>query len=362
MLEATWADNLTLPTTLTVQALHEQAVRPFVDRARSDRPSGPECFSLLEHGSWHGLHSLALSSAFPRSTLVALEPDEAAWRRHAKLARSLRRRNVFVAHNPLSDEMAEALARSNEFFDGQLLLSLHTCKSFDHGFEVRPSLVDRLDKFVGRMLSLARRSLVLLPSDPSPQCADNRLANWVRAPARGAAGSAAAGGTDETVAARLAVAGESVGLKLRTSRVLSGRATDGCEYGVWEVRLQRMSRTNQHHFCLGGCKTHTRRTYQMVYTASATSSLMNMTNTQTSRRIPFETGSINLHSLLSLHRLGRAPDGAATLVPPAADAERQLLMVMYLALPVFQDPAPWNIVWRAGELLPTQRDRERNAA
>ena len=25
---------------------------------------------------------------------------------------------------------------------------------------------------------------------------------------------------------------------------------------------------------------------------------------------------------------------------------------MFLSLPVFQDPAPWNVVWRAGELFP----------
>ena len=25
---------------------------------------------------------------------------------------------------------------------------------------------------------------------------------------------------------------------------------------------------------------------------------------------------------------------------------------MFLSLPVFQDPAPWNVVWRGGELFP----------
>ena len=114
---------------------------------------------------------------------------------------------------------------------------------------------------------------------------------------------------------------------------------------MWEVVLLRMTRLNRHHFCLGGCKTHTRRTYQMVYTASAHGdySVMNMTNTQTSRHIPFETGSLNMHSLLSLH--AQADDK----LPPAADIDRQMLLLMFLALPVFQDPAPWNIVWRAGE-------------
>ena len=80
-----------------------------------------------------------------------------------------------------------------------------------------------------------------------------------------------------------------------------------------------------------------------------------------------------MHSLLSLH----APARAAT-----TDPLREVLMLQFLSLPVFQvrsrgrgrvgdpntnpnpnpdpdpssnanqDPAPWNVVWRAGELFP----------
>ena len=55
---------------------------------------------------------------------------------------------------------------------------------------------------------------------------------------------------------------------------------------------------------------------------------------------------MNMHSLLSLQT------ELPSLVPPAANIERQVLMLMYLSLPVFQDPAPWNVVWRGGELFP----------
>ena len=37
---------------------------------------------------------------------------------------------------------------------------------------------------------------------------------------------------------------------------------------------------------------------------------------------------------------------------PEADLPRQALIIMFLSLPVYQDPAPWNVVWRAGELFP----------
>ena len=224
--------------TLTPQVLYELAVLPFVERARAMRVGGPDGFSLLEHGSWHGLYALELSAAFPRSSLIALEPDREAWARHSKLARAMRRRNVFVAHNALSDEVAEALAHSNEFVDAQLLLSLQSARSFDHGSEVRPSLLERLDGFIAHLLSLSRRTLLLLPAAPTPLCADNRLANWAHAAAGSGAGTGSgadtgsSAGAGEAIATRLTRAGAAIGLKLHSSRVLAGRALDGCDYEV----------------------------------------------------------------------------------------------------------------------------------
>ena len=77
-----------------------------------------------------------------------------------------------------------------------------------------------------------------------------------------------------------------------------------------------------------------------------------MSNTQTGRRIPFETGSINLHSVLALHRQHPLP---------TLDGTRQMLMLMFLSLPVFQDPAPWNVVWRARRALPDRCRRRPHA-
>ena len=54
-----------------------------------------------------------------------------------------------------------------------------------------------------------------------------------------------------------------------------------------------------------------------------------------------------MHSLLSLQS---AEEAGASVT--AATATRQALILMFLSLPVFQDPAPWNVVWRAGELFP----------
>ena len=36
---------------------------------------------------------------------------------------------------------------------------------------------------------------------------------------------------------------------------------------VWELGLAHMDRVNRHHFCVGGCKTHTRRSYRLVYSS-----------------------------------------------------------------------------------------------
>ena len=134
---------------------------------------------------------------------------------------------------------------------------------------------------------------------------------------------------------------------MSVEQLLRGAALDGCEYELWSARLLHMDRQNRHHYCEGGCKTHTRRKYRLLYTEAAGGAgareWINMSNTQTGRRIPFETGSINLHSVLALHRQHPLP---------TLDGTRQMLMLMFLSLPVFQDPAPWNVVWRGGELFP----------
>ena len=367
------------PELLLPSVLFERAVLPFVQKVHLGRGGDGDrfpSFSLLEVGSWSGLYSLELAKHFPRATLVAVEPDRVLWRQHVALARSQRRSNLVFAQNEVGEDVAEALAHSNEFLDGQLLLSLHTVKPFDHGVYVTSDKLERLDKFIGHLLSLARRSLLLLPSAPTrPECRDNRLVHWAHNSAvldkgeqqrpksggGGGGGSSGGGGGEDGIAKRLQRAGRALGLRIHAERTLAPQLmSDGCEYELWEVELLHMDRVNRHHFCLGGCKTHTRRTYRMVYTgadpgaadysrqlAAYGDGFMNMTNEQTGRHIPFETGSMNMHSLLSLQ--GNEDQGAAA---PAAAAMRQALIIMFLSLPIYQDPAPWNVVWRAGELFP----------
>ena len=55
--------------------------------------------------------------------------------------------------------------------------------------------------------------------------------------------------------------------------------------------------------------------------------VINMSNQQTGRRIPFETGSVNMHTLLALQ---------TNPLPAASDVLRQGFMLMFLSLPVFQ--------------------------
>ena len=350
------------PPLLLPEYVFTHGVLPFVER------SGRENFSLMEVGSWNGLYGLELAARFPRSTLLALEPNRSVWERHTSLAARLRRSHLACLNNGVTEEVAEALAHSNEFLDLQLLIGLPSTKPFDHGVTVNTAKREALDRFVAHLLSMARRSLLLLPgATDQPECRDNRLANWIHGqgghtdttPAEHAP-------ADGTVGARLHEAAKTLKLKLRTERLLSGVAADGCPYELWEAGLAYMDRLNRHHFCLGGCKTHTRRSYRLLFaesgsvaaTAAATAGwvgrrsdafgggvdFLNMSNTQTGRRIPFETGAFNMHSLLSLH----APPPR----PTAPDPLREALVLMFLSLPVYQDPAPWNVVWRAGELFP----------
>ena len=290
-----------------------------------------------------GLYGLELASRFPRSTIVNLEPNRTLWMQHVKLARAARRPNLACLHNPLTEEVAEALAHSNEFLDAQLVLSLHTARSFDHGVSVKDKMVrrlqhqpcrprtlppahtppaachafyligaqDRLDKFVGYILSLAKRTLLLLPAAPTGQCNDNRLASWTHAEP-----------SDSSVEDRLQKAAKTYGARVDAELLRRGQTLDGCMHELWEVTLLSMTRLNRHHFCLGGCKTHTRRSYQMAYSVSSSGrGVMNMTNVQTSRHIPFETVTPAIFS----HR--------ATPCPPASAARASLACACRVCVP-----------------------------
>ena len=296
------------------------------------------------------MYALELAARYARSTLLVLEPNRSVWEQHTALAAQLRLAHLACLNTAVNDGVAEALAHSNEFLDMQLLIGLQSTKPFDHGVWVSATKREALDRFVAHLLSMARRTLVMLPvaTATREECRDNRLANWV----------------DGAPAARLEAAAATLKLRLHAQRVLHGVAADGCPYELWELGLAHMDRVNRHHFCVGGCKTHTRRSYRLIYSSTDLSSrevegiggspqggrlvsvsrdFLNMSNTQTGRRIPFETGSFNMHSLLSLH----APARAAT-----SDPLREALVLQFLSLPVYQDPAPWNVVWRAGELFP----------
>ena len=316
--------------------------------------SRTQSFSLLEVGASHGLYALELAARFPKGSFVHLEPNGTAWEAHTALGVSRRLPHALFLRNTIAHEVAEALAHSNEFFDAQLLLSLQTTEVFAGTKEVGQEVAANMDLYVAHLLSLARRTLLLLPA-PSvgDGCRKNRLATWLYgAGGRGGDDLAPPRGTLE----RLQAVAATRGLDFDFTRVLRGAAPDGCAYELWSARLLRMDRTNRHHYCEGECKIH--GWIRLQYTASphcgstGCHERIDMTRVRQNgssifkhggtSQIPFETGSINLHSVLSLHR--EHP-------PPALDGTRQMLLLMYLSLPVFDDPAPWNVVWRGGELF-----------
>ena len=196
----------------------ERAVLPFVERVRRDRST----FSLLEVGS---RTAVQLSAVYNRSTLVALEPSWSDWTRSQLEARS----NVAVVRNELHEVTVDALAHSNEFFDAQLLFSLAETAPFRRNFTGNRA-IQLLDRYVGQLLSLARRTLLLLPGQHQQQRCQSSLGSWVHhslhceqvgGAASTSAGVARSGGG---VAARLACSGKASGhhLDLHVDRVLAG--------------------------------------------------------------------------------------------------------------------------------------------
>ena len=347
---APMATNATSP--LAPDRILHAAILPWLLGTNDNAPflaSRTQSFSLLEVGASHGLYALELAARFPNGSFVHLEPNGTAWEAHTALGVSRRLPHALFLRNTITHEVAETLAHSNEFFDAQLLLSLQTTEVFAGRNEVGQEGNANRDGYVAQLLSLARRTLLLLPAPSDGYgCRNGRLATWLHGGASWPAHSS--GGTLE----RLQAAARTRGLDFHFKPVLRGDARDGCVYEVWSARLLSMDRQNRHHYCEGGC--HHPAHYRLQYIASphcgtGCHERMNMTRVHNDgsswlkhggSHIPFETGSINLHSVLSLHR--EHP-------PPALDGTRQVLLLMYLSLPVFDDPAPWNVVWRGGELF-----------
>ena len=348
---APMATNATSP--LAPDRILHAAILPWLlgtnDNARF-LASRAQSFSLLEVGSSHGLYALELAARFPNGSFVHLEPNGTAWEAHTALGISRRLPHALFLRNTITHEVAETLAHSNEFFDAQLLLSLQTTEVFNGRQEVGQEGNVNRDGYVAQLLSLARRTLLLLPAPSDGYgCRNGRLATWLHGGASWPPHSS--GGTLE----RLQAAARTRSLDFHFKRVLRGDARDGCVYEVWSARLLSMDRQNRHHYCEGTCRHPAH--YRLQYLASphcgstGCHERMNMTRVHNDgsswlkhggSHIPYETGSINLHSVLSLHR--EHP-------PPALDGTRQMLLLMFLSLPVFDDPAPWNYVWRGGELF-----------
>ena len=127
------------------------------------------------------MYALELAARYARSTLLVLEPNRSVWEQHTALATRSRRAHLAVLNTAVNEEVAEALAHSNEFLDMQLLIGLQSSRPFDHGVSVSVSKREALDRFVAHLLSMARRTLVMLPVATArrDECRDNRLANWV---------------------------------------------------------------------------------------------------------------------------------------------------------------------------------------
>ena len=106
------------PQQLLPQRVFTEAVLPFVERA------GKQNFSLIEVGSWNGVHSLELAARYARSTLLVLEPNRSVWEQHTALAIQKQRRPT-VVHNsehtalqgvflgPFRSEPCEPLCEAN---------------------------------------------------------------------------------------------------------------------------------------------------------------------------------------------------------------------------------------------------------
>lgn len=333
-------------------------------------------FSLALYGVARGSSATAavdLASVETQATVVMLEPSSQACREVYADALLRGVHNLAIAHNDLEADVFEAMAHSNEFFDHQAAM-LERFGALGSSI----ATVELVDAVIGQLLSLGRSTCLVLPDVPlegdgtcEPHSRGARLVQqWVRRAsgvAEAVRGSAARAGIDVRVERLARPDSTAAQLHLGADRP---HACAG-SHSLWVVETLALQRTNRHHFCYGRCKTHNSRSYMLRYVAHSASADVDelvrhnwseanvsaplvrgapqLVNSRSGRVLPYETGSINLHTLVMLQR-------SAYLSSAELDLPRQHLVMMFLSLPVHQDPAPWNIVLRGGELFPIDVD------
>eukprot|EP00802_Teleaulax_amphioxeia_P005385 Tamp_05389.p1 GENE.Tamp_05389~~Tamp_05389.p1 ORF type:complete len:825 (-),score=116.94 Tamp_05389:513-2654(-) len=292
-------------------------------------------FSFIEYGSGLGFVGTTLASLYPGSTMVSVESDLALHRQHATHLRHVHLGNNVACHAD-SSSVIEKLYESPEFVRFQMLapLSLLTEDGKD-------------SQTLGKLFSCAMTTFLRVP-------APRLLAAILRAVYPEEASIMAE--EDLALLVEALVQAAFVPLSL-SSQVTATKLAEAHGQTLVRVNLLNMTRLAHHHFDYK--RDGHARVYDMRFSSAVAPPLphsssdperpylpgqVRLTRREDDHQIPF--GELRAVSLIALLRMGLDP------------SQRRRFYAEFVGMPLFEDMAPWNLVFVAGQLAYIDQDTQ----
>ena len=291
-----------------------------------ERTISPNCdnFSFVEYGSGTGVLAMQLAQAFPGSSIVSVERDRALHHRHAAHLRQVPLKNNVACHAD-THNVVDKLYESPEFVRFQMVAPLPHMLALDGSDS----------QVLGKMFSCGMTTFMRVPS---PRLLSSAVHTIFPEEAPRMAG---AGDKDLELLVEELVESAVVPLKSK-SEVTVSLLGDVKGHVLVRVHLLNMSRTAHHHFDYK--RDGHSRVYEMMFrsaggpTPAAAEEPENaylpgqlrLLRREDDHAIPF--GELVAVSLIALLRMG------------LHEMHRRHFYKEFVAMPLFEDMAPWNIV------------------
>ncbi|XP_072025931.1 uncharacterized protein [Amphiura filiformis] len=299
-----------------------------------------EPFSFLEYGSGKGSLSIALAAKYTNSTIISMADDAADAESHLKEVKRLGLWNNAITESRLDEEFSTKLVESPDFLHYQFIgLYQYLLLLQEEG----ATSSDTLATLMGNLLSSAVTTFIQLPSSQvlslavatffpemlngtkfvhmSPQEQFLRASHPL-GPYRNA----------EIHLIKEGSFGPSVDVNV-SSHVLHP-ADESLTWSLLRVNVKKLNITVNHHF------DYKRDGHQRRYTLHCNSNETNyevfLIREKDGFKIPY--GKISGFSLITLLRMGLLKE------------MKERLYNLFLHLPLYEDMAPWNIVFQGGSV------------
>ena len=291
--------------------------------------------SFVEYGSKDGAVSIDIARQLPTASVISIEPNALDARLHYKSIAKAGIENNLICRYKISYSLIHKLYRSPEFFQYQLINNvMDTFSRYTHAAD--------FESFISEALAVAQVTYFSFPSSRLLALAASAFYPHLSPDAAGApksrfltssypdTASVFHGYEAKIVSAFTKLSGlKKVGVEVVSDSLDLGKSS------LVRIRTLNLTRTVHHHFEheLDG---HTRK-----YTLHYANSEAHLVRAEDKSKIIYDRFGI---SLISLLRMGLHPQ------------QKMKLYERFIHLPLYEDMAPWNLLFTEGKLHYVDKD------